>query len=45
MDQGTDQPRELKRLAVFCGASKGTKPEYMASAKALGQQLVKENIG
>ncbi|KAG2434666.1 hypothetical protein HXX76_007559 [Chlamydomonas incerta] len=38
-------PRELKKLCVFCGASSGTDPEYMAAAKALGDYLVKEKIG
>ncbi|GFR50464.1 hypothetical protein Agub_g12686 [Astrephomene gubernaculifera] len=35
----------LRKLGVFCGASPGSDPKYMASARALGEQLVRENIG
>lgn len=37
--------RELKRVAVFCGANAGTRPEYLQSAKDVGEELVKRNIG
>ncbi|EFJ47282.1 hypothetical protein VOLCADRAFT_61608 [Volvox carteri f. nagariensis] len=37
--------RELRKLCVFCGASTGTDPVYMASAKQLGECFVRENIG
>ncbi|GLC34364.1 hypothetical protein PLESTB_000737300 [Pleodorina starrii] len=37
--------RELRKLCVFCGASTGTDPVYMASAKELGEHFVRENIG
>jgi uncharacterized protein (TIGR00730 family) len=35
----------MKRVCVFCGSSKGARVEYAAAAKALGQALVKRNIG
>lgn len=36
---------ELKRIAVFCGANAGTRPEYLQCAKDVGEELVKRNIG
>lgn len=36
---------QLDRLCVFCGSSSGTRPQYATAAQALGQQLVKRNIG
>ncbi|GIL91680.1 hypothetical protein Vretifemale_19258 [Volvox reticuliferus] len=36
---------ELRKLCVFCGASTGSDPVYMASAKQLGEYFVRENIG
>lgn len=36
---------ELKRIAVFCGANTGTRPEYLQSAKDVGEELVKRKIG
>ena len=42
---GTERARELKRIAVFCGANAGTRPEYLQSAKDVGEELVKRNIG
>ncbi|KAL3149700.1 hypothetical protein ABBQ38_013530 [Trebouxia sp. C0009 RCD-2024] len=41
MSSGND----LKRIAVFCGANSGTRPEYLQSAKDVGAELVKRNIG
>ena len=37
--------RELKRVAVFCGANAGIRPEYLQSAKDVGDELVKRKIG
>ena len=34
----------FKRVCVFCGSSSGSRPEYMAAAVALGQQMVSEGI-
>jgi hypothetical protein len=38
-------PREMKKICVFCGASSGSQPAYMAAAKALGECLVEQKIG
>ena len=35
---------DLKRIAVFCGANAGTRPEYLQSAKDIGAELVKRKI-
>lgn len=35
----------MKKLCVFCGSNSGAKPEYLASAKALGKLLCEERIG
>ncbi len=35
----------MKRICVFCGSSKGVRAEYALAAKALGQALVKRDIG
>lgn len=35
----------MRRVCVFCGSSKGARVEYTVAAKALGQALVKRNIG
>ena len=35
----------MKRICVFCGSSKGVRAEYTSAAKAMGQALVKRNIG
>ncbi|KAG2492008.1 hypothetical protein HYH03_009738 [Edaphochlamys debaryana] len=43
--QQQDGPRELRKLCVFCGASPGNDPAYMAAAKQLGEYLVSERIG
>lgn len=37
--------RELRKISVFCGASTGTNPVFMAAAKRLGQHLIQQNIG
>jgi uncharacterized protein (TIGR00730 family) len=34
----------MKRIAVFCGSNKGTRPEYAAAAQALGALLAREKI-
>lgn len=38
-------PRQIKKIAVFCGASSGTSPEYVAAAKALGEEMARRGIG
>jgi hypothetical protein len=35
----------MKRVCVFCGSSKGARPEYEIAARAMGQALVKRGIG
>jgi uncharacterized protein (TIGR00730 family) len=35
----------MRRACVFCGSSKGARAAYTTAAKALGQALVKRNIG
>src|ERR1035441_3120775 len=34
----------MKRIAVFCGSQKGTRPEYAAVAERLGALLAREKI-
>ena len=34
----------MKRIAVFCGSNKGTRPEYSAAAERLGALLAREKI-
>lgn len=34
----------MKRIAVFCGSSRGVDPEYSRQAKKLGQLLAQKNI-
>jgi uncharacterized protein (TIGR00730 family) len=34
----------MKRIAVYCGSNKGTRPEYAAAAQALGALLAREKI-
>lgn len=34
----------MRRICVFCGSSPGTRPEYSATAHALGQALVAQGI-
>lgn len=35
----------MRRLCVFCGSSQGTRPEFKASARRLGELLVERNVG
>lgn len=39
------KPRQIKRIAVFCGSSTGRDPRYRESAFYLGQQLAQAGIG
>lgn len=41
----SDKHVTLKRIAVFCGANAGNKPEYIQSAKDLGAELARRKIG
>jgi uncharacterized protein (TIGR00730 family) len=34
----------MKRIAVYCGSNKGTRPEYTAAAQELGALLAREKI-
>jgi len=34
----------MKRIAVYCGANTGARPEYAAAAKQLGELLAREKI-
>jgi uncharacterized protein (TIGR00730 family) len=34
----------MKRIAVYCGSSKGARPEYAAAAQELGALLAREKI-
>jgi uncharacterized protein (TIGR00730 family) len=34
----------MKRIAVYCGSNKGTRPEYAAAAQELGALLAREKI-
>src|ERR1039458_9304127 len=34
----------MKRIAVFCGSQKGTRPEYAAAAERLGALVAREKI-
>ena len=36
--------RQINRMCVFCGTNPGTRPEYGAMARKLGQVLAEENI-
>ena len=35
----------VQRLCVFCGSSPGTRPEYLAAARALGRVLADRGVG
>lgn len=35
---------KLRSLCVYCGSSRGAKPEYMETARAFGQQLAERGI-
>ena len=39
------QPKQFRRIAVFCGSSAGNRPEYVQIAEALGAEMVKRNLG
>lgn len=36
---------EMKRVCVFCGSSRGVRPEYEAAARELGRELVARGMG
>jgi uncharacterized protein (TIGR00730 family) len=36
---------DIRRLAIFCGSNPGSRPEYIAGARALGQLLAQRGIG
>lgn len=42
---GAPQPKEFRKIAVFCGASSGSSPVYIEAAKALGEEMVRRGIG
>jgi uncharacterized protein (TIGR00730 family) len=35
----------VRRLAVYCGSSTGTDPDFAATAKALGEEMARRGIG
>jgi uncharacterized protein (TIGR00730 family) len=35
----------MRRICVFCGSSRGSRPEYAIAAEELGRELVCRNIG
>src|ERR1039457_3160410 len=35
----------MKRICIFCGSSRGIRPEYLAAAEEMGRELVRRNIG
>ena len=35
----------LRRICVFCGSSPGNEPIYMETARLLGEEMVRRNIG
>ena len=35
----------MKRICIFCGSSRGSRPEYRAAAKEMARELVRRNIG
>ena len=44
-EDGAPQPKEFRKIAVFCGASSGSSPVYVEAAKALGEEMVRRGIG
>jgi len=36
---------DIKKIAVFCGASRGNSDEYIKSAVWLGEEMVRRKIG
>lgn len=43
-DNGVSPRYNFKKVAVFCGASVGTKPIFMESARTLGEELVRRKL-
>jgi len=43
--QVQSKPVKMKRIAVFCGSSKGFNKEYALEAEKLGDYFAKNNIG
>lgn len=39
----TGEMKQLKRICVFCGSSKGARPEYEAAARELARAMVARN--
>ena len=39
------RPSQLRRVAVFCGSSRGTDPRFMRAANDLGRDLARLGIG
>src|ERR1035441_8029215 len=35
----------MRRICVFCGSSRGSRPEYAAAAEEMAAELVRRNIG
>lgn len=35
----------MERLCVFCGSSKGSRPEYVEAARRMGEELARREIG
>jgi hypothetical protein len=44
-DSGTAPPAKFRKIAVFCGASTGANPAYMAAARELGAEMARRGIG
>lgn len=38
-------PKQFGKVAVFCGASSGADPRYVAAARALGDEMARRGIG
>lgn len=38
-------PAAFRRIAVFCGSSAGTRPEFRQAAVALGVEMARRGIG
>ena len=39
------RPKELRRIGVFCGSSPGARPAYTRAAIALGETLLRHDLG
>ena len=35
---------KIRRVAVYCGASSGARPEYEAAARSLGEEMVRRGL-